>query len=49
MPDDDGSLDPDDGPLLDPSEDGLTVLLSVVAAGLAAINVMAAIGACIID
>jgi hypothetical protein len=41
MPDDDGSLDPDDGLLLDPNEGGLTVLLSIVVAGLAAINAAA--------
>ena len=42
MSDDDGFLDPNDGPLLDPNESGLSVLLSIVAAGLAAINAAAA-------
>jgi hypothetical protein len=41
MPDDDGSLDPNDGLLLDPNEGGMTVLLSIVVAGLAAINAAA--------
>lgn len=41
MLDDDGSLDPEDGVLLDPNEKGMTVLLSIVVAGLAAINAAA--------
>jgi hypothetical protein len=41
MPDDDGSLDPNDGLLLDPKEAGMTVLLTVVVAGLVAINAAA--------
>ena len=41
MPDDEGSLDLNDGLLLDPNESGMTVLLSIVVAGLAAINAAA--------